>query len=122
MLKSTRLALFIQSGSPDRIRTAASILASAAALDWEITAIFMGEALSRLVEGRLNEGSREDESGPAGLIQSARSFGKMSVLACTADAQSTGLSRATILQHVDDIAAMPTILLRIEGAATKLFL
>ncbi len=118
----TRLAVFVQSGSPDRIRTAASILASAAALDWDITAIFMGEALSRLVEGRLNEGSGSDESGPEGLIQSARSFGRMSVLACTADAQSTGFSRKEILEHVDDIVAMPTILLRIEGAGTKLFL
>lgn len=121
-MTTTRLALFLQSDSPERIRTAASILASAAALDWDVTAVFLGGALKRLVEGRLNEGSPSGESGPDGLIQSARSFGRLTVMACTADAQSTGLSREAILRHVDEIAAMPTILLRIEGAPTKLFL
>ena len=121
-MKSARLAIFLQSGSPEKIRTAASLLASAAALDWEVTAIFMGEALRKLVEARLDEGLRSDDAGASGLIQSARSFGRTSILACTADAQSTGRSREEILKHVDDILAMPTILLRIEGAATKLFI
>ncbi len=129
---ANRLALFLSSGTTERLKQGASIVASAAALDWEVTVVLMGEALRRFIEDRLDE-ERASAAGPAAaeeadlqrissLLASAVAFGRVTFLACTADAQSSGYGRERLLTRVDDVVAMPTILLRIRDAGVQLFI
>jgi peroxiredoxin family protein len=116
------MAVFLESGGAEKLRYGASIVASGAALDWEIMVILLGDALRKIVTGRLDEGWEGNEGSPARLIATARDFGRLTVVACAADVQSAGFSREEVLRHVDDVLAMPTILLRIQAAPVKLYI
>jgi peroxiredoxin family protein len=119
-----KLAIFLQSGDPERVRNAATVVAAAAALNWEVIVVLLGEALRLHVEGRLDpmpEGEK-DPSRPSALIRSARDFGRVTLLACSADARRTGLGERRVRESVDSILGMPTILRRMKDAGTKLWI
>lgn len=118
------LVLFLQTEDPTRLHYAAMLSASAAALDWEITLVVLGGALKRWVEGTLDDGlPRQVPSGSSSLLfDSTRAFGRLTVLTCGADVQASGLERQRVLDRVDDISGLPSILLRIRGATTQLFI
>lgn len=118
-MNEKKLALLVGSGAPVRLEQAATMVASAVLLDWEVIVVWMGDALPLLVEGRLDEGARP-ESRPSALLAEARALGRVSYLACSADSRRLGRSRRELLGHVNDILAMTTILRRIQDAGTKM--
>lgn len=123
-MKTDQLALIVQSADPERLHYAAMLAASAAALDWEITVVVLGEALRKWVDGRLDDGLRQP--APSGattlLFETTAAFGRMTVLTCGADVAAAGLTRAAVLQRVDEIQGLPSILLRIREVGTKLYI
>lgn len=123
-LNLRKMALFLQSGSPERLASAASLMAGAAALDWEIVVVLLGDALRKFVDDRLDEGAAEGpgDARPSGLVRSAVSFGRVTFLACSADARGAGHPEEIIRSRVDEILAMSTILRRVQDAGTKLYL
>jgi peroxiredoxin family protein len=118
------MALFLQSGAPDRLASAASLMAGAAALDWEVVVVLLGEALRRFVSDRFDEGAgdRPEDARPSALVRSAVSFGRVTFLACSADARGAGHPEEVVRARVDEILAMSTILLRVQDAGTKLYI
>lgn len=123
-MKTDQLALIVQSADPERLHYAAMLAASAAALDWEITVVVLGEALRKWVDGRLDDGLKQPApSGATALLfETTAAFGRMTVLTCGADVAAAGLSRAAVLQRVDEIQGLPSILLRIREVGTKLYI
>jgi peroxiredoxin family protein len=123
-MKTDQLALIVQSADPERLHYAAMLAASAAALDWEITVVVLGEALRKWVDGRLDDGLKQPApSGATALLfATTAAFGRMTVLTCGADVAAAGLSRAAVLQRVDEIQGLPSILLRIREVGTKLYI
>jgi peroxiredoxin family protein len=117
------MAILLQSGDPERVRNVASMVAGAAALNWEVVLVLFGEALENHVLGRLDppDLGQEDPARPSALIRSAVEFGRVTILACSADARRCGLDEALIRAKVDDILGMTTILRRIQDAGTKLW-
>lgn len=120
-MNEQKLALFVESDAPARLRLAGTMVASAALLDWEVLVVWVGEALARLVEGRLDEGI-SDGARPSALLAEARALRPVTFLACSADSAGLGRSREELLQHLDDVVAMTTILRRVQDAGTKLIL
>lgn len=120
-MNERKLALFMDSGEPGRLRLAANLATSAALLGWEVVVIWTGDALTRLVAGRIDEGAAAGQ-GPSELLAEARALQPVTYLACSADSARLGRPREELLRHVDDIVAMATILRRIQDAATKLIL
>jgi peroxiredoxin family protein len=123
-LNPRRMALFLQSGAPERLASAASFMAGAAALDWEIVVVLLGEALRKFAGDRLDDGAADgpEEARPAALMRSAVAFGRVTFLACSADARSSGFPEEVLRQRVDEILGMSTILRRVQDAGTKLYL
>lgn len=123
-MKTDQLALIVQSGDADRLHYAAMLAASAAALDWEITVVLLGEALRKWADGRLDEGlTQPAPSGATSLLfETTAAFGRMTVLTCGADVAAAGLARAEVLKRVDEIQGLPSILMRIREAGTKLYI
>lgn len=123
-MKTDQLALIVQSADPERLHYAAMLAASAAALDWEITVVVLGEALRKWVDGRLDDGLKQPApSGTTALLfETTAAFGRMTVLTCGADVAAAGLTRAAVLQRVDEIQGLPSILLRIREVGTKLYI
>ena len=123
-MKTDQLALIVQSADPERLHYAAMLAASAAALDWEITVVVLGEALRKWVDGLLDDVLRQP--APSGvtalLFETTAAFGRMTVLTCGADVAAAGLTRAAVLQRVDEIQGLPSILLRIREVGTKLYI
>jgi peroxiredoxin family protein len=124
ILNQRRLALFLQSGEPDRIRNAVSVVAGAAALNWEVVLVLLGDALKRHVEDRLDpeDAGGDDPSRPSALLRSAVDFGKVTILACSADARLAGVKESRLKARVDQVVGMTTILRRIQNAGTKLWI
>lgn len=118
------LVLFLQSDDPERLHYAAMLAASAAALDWEVTLVLLGGALRRWVAGTLDEGLPEPApSGSSSLLfESTRAFGRLTVLTCGADVQASGLERPRVLERVDEISGLPSILLRTRLAGTRYYI
>ena len=56
------------------------------------------------------------------LFETTAAFGRMTVLTCGADVAAAGLTRAAVLQRVDEIQGLPSILLRIREVGTKLYI
>ena len=115
-MESKGLAFIIESDNPVRLAHLATMVMSGVLLDRPVIVVWMGAALARLASGPLDSGTSE------ALLREARLLGTVTYLACSADAQRLGRERATLLTHVDDILAMTTILRRIEGAGTVLYL
>jgi hypothetical protein len=110
------MAIFAASDDPPRLTHLATIVMSAVLLDRPVLVVWMGAALGQWMRGGL------DETAPGALLREARMLGTVSFLACSADARPLGLDRAAFLARVDDVLAMTTILHRIEGAGTVLYL
>jgi peroxiredoxin family protein len=123
-LNPRKMALFLQSGAPDRLASAASLVAGAAALDWEIVVVLLGDALRKFAGDRLDEGygDRPEEARPAALIRSATAFGRVTFLACSADARGSGFPEEVLRLRVDEVLGMSTILMRVQDSGTKLYL
>lgn len=144
-LESRGLVFIIESDTPVRLAHLATMVMSGVLLDRPVIVVWMGAALAHLVSGALEPATGgsgahrggggahppdpqavpegEGDSGtPEALLREARLLGTVTYLACSADAQRLGRERATLLAHVDDILAMTTILRRIEGAGTVLYL
>lgn len=115
------MALFLDSDSPARLSHAATLVTSAVLLGRPVIVIWMGGALRKLVEGRLDDDQGGD-ARPSALLAEARLLGPVTYYACSADSRALGRSREELLTHVDDIHAMTTLLRRIDGAAPVLYL
>lgn len=124
-LNPDRMALLIETDDPVRLQHAVALMAAATALEWGVTVVLLGPALRRYVEGRLDEGLPAPGARPeptSQLWDEAASLGRLTVLACSADARAAGYRRADLAGKLDAVMGMPTILLRIREAGTRLFI
>ncbi|MDZ4806409.1 MAG: hypothetical protein SGI90_16265 [Candidatus Eisenbacteria bacterium] len=136
-MESRGLVFFIESDTPVRLAHLATMVMSGVLLDRPVIVIWMGAALAHLVSNGLDRGTGggppfpdhpgsprgfDDSGTPEALLREARLLGSVTFLACSADAQRLGRDREAILTRLDDILAMTTILRRIEGAGTVLYL
>jgi peroxiredoxin family protein len=120
-MSTRQMALFLESDSPTRLSHAATLVTSAVLLGRPVVVVWMGAALRKLVEGRLDEGL-DGDGRPSALLAEARLLGPVTYYACSADSRGLGRSREELLAHVDDIHAMTTLLRRLDGAAPLLYL
>lgn len=122
-MSSRPLALFLAGDTPLRLQHAATLVTSAVLLGRPVVVVWMGEALRKLVEGRIDDGFDGDGEGrPSALLAEARLLGPVTYYACSADSRQLGRPREELLAVVDDIHAMTTLLRRIDGAAPVLYL
>lgn len=122
-MESKGLVFFMESDSPVRRSHLATMVMSGVLLDRPVIVVWMGAALARFLADEPPLELGFDDSGtPESLLREARLLGAVTFLACSADAQRLGRDRDTILKRLDDILAMTTILRRIEGAGTVLYL
>ncbi|HEX7880060.1 MAG TPA: hypothetical protein VF720_11660 [Candidatus Eisenbacteria bacterium] len=122
------LVYFVESNDPVRLTHLATLVMSGVLLDRPVVVVWMGRALGHLMSGGLDAvptgdaAVATDETSPGALLREARQLGSVTFLACSADARRLNLDRAAFLARVDDVLAMTTILHRIEGAGTVLYL
>ena len=121
-MESRSLVLFIESAEPVRLAHLATLVMSAVLLDRPVTVVWTGGALAHLMSGGLDVDEGDDSGSAGALLKEARVLGDVGYLACSADARRLGLDRAAFLARLDDVLAMTTILIRIEGAGTVLYL
>jgi len=130
-MEARSLVFFVASDDPVRLTHLATMVMSGVLLDRPVVVVWMGGALGHLMAGGLDEAAvtarpgddgAVDETAPGALLREARLLGSVAFLACSADARRLGLDRAAFLARVDDVLAMTTILHRIEGAGTVLYL
>ena len=122
LLNHRKLAVFLQSADPERVASAMSLIAAAATLDWDVVVVFLGPAFRSHMEDRLDEQAPDPESTPSRLLSSAVAFGRVTRLACSAEARRAGYPEETMRARLDEIVAMSTILRRVRSAGTKLFI
>lgn len=105
-----RLLVFLHSGDDARLRSAASLIAAAAALGRPVTVVWEGAALRRLAADDLGA------PGPAGLppvaemIAEARLLGGVRLLACPTAVLAAGLTETDVAGRVDAVTGLATIL------------
>ena len=125
-MEARGLVFFVASEDPVRLTHLATMVMSGVLLDRPVVVIWMGGALGHLMAGGLDAAGVDDaaidQTAPGALLREARLLGSVSFLACSADARRLGLDRPAFLARVDDVLAMTTILHRIEGAGTVLYL
>ncbi len=136
-MDSKGLVFIIESDNPVRLAHLATMVMSGVLLDRPVVVVWMGAALAHLVNGGMDQaaggsapgtnpdlpaGGDGDSGTPEALLREARLLGTVTFLACSADAQRLGRERAILLGRVDDILAMTTILRRIDGAGSVLYL
>jgi hypothetical protein len=136
MMEANGMVFFASSDDPTHLAHLATMVMSGVLLDRPVVVVWMGAALGRLMSGGLDAPRGDhvadaaagagpvDEPGvaPGALLREARLLGSVTWLACSADARRLGLDRAAFLARVDDVLAMTTILHRIAGAGTVLYL
>jgi peroxiredoxin family protein len=119
------LLLLCHSAAWERLYQAFSAAASASSAGQEVVLVFYFGALTKLVEGKLDEYSgglmegaaqrlreRAQEAGttpPSALLQTARRTGRARLLACSASVVLEGHERSEVAALVDDIVGWPTV-------------
>jgi len=132
------LLLLCHSGRWDRLYQAFAAAASASAVGQEVVLVFYFQALSKLVEHRLDEFSppaadaeeselaeRAFDAGttpPSELLAQARESDRTRVLACSASVKLEGLEQSEVARLVDEIVGWPTVTSLMSRASNVLYI
>ena len=98
----------------DALAQAAGMAAAAGSVGTDVVLVWLGGALEALAAGRLDDPQVPD--GPARLIAEARETGRVTQLACSADAARLPGGVPQVRDRVDEIVGWPTLVSLIRAA------
>jgi predicted peroxiredoxin len=98
----------------DALPQAAGMAAAAVSLGTDVVLVWLSDALAALAAGRLEDLDAPD--GVARLFAEARETGRVTQLACSADAARLEGGVPGVRDRVDEIVGWPTVVSLLRGA------
>ncbi|RMF94010.1 MAG: hypothetical protein D6734_08740 [Candidatus Schekmanbacteria bacterium] len=137
--KKDRFFILSHSSNYDRLYQTITIAVTAASLGNEVYVVLFFDALRKFVEGEMDREDLSDDMGAEKkevykrmktmnpmsmqeMIDTVKPLGNLKFIACSANVEFMGLEKEKVLEKVDEIMGLPTILKMMKEAKNQLYI
>ena len=127
------------SGSYDRLYQAVTIAVTAASLGDNVYVVLFFDALKKFVEGNMDKEDLSEDMGKEKekvykrmktmnplsmqeMIDTVKPLGSLKFIACSANVEFMGLEKNRVVEKVDEIIGLPTILKMMKESKNQLYI